>query len=404
MLTADLALARKKGDELVVRQLDVRGRREATEVAGALIEAARAHVGRRRGDLDQAWDEIVHAASQPKVAAGLRKLAEDACRFDAESTLSPADVRRELFTRASALRREGAIAEREAVLALTARALDVTSADLELALFADLRAEHVLRAAPPRSASELVAAYELGQAQAVLLRAVRVVCDVRASSPGVLRAFFAKLKFQRLLFAAERTGEGAFRITVDGPYSMFDAVTRYGVRFALLLPALRELDDWDLAAEVLWGKAKERLLFRLRSRSLPPEGPSPGERALLSDDAQALLEGIQALGSSWRAEPATALLDLPGVGVVVPDLALRRGPEGEPVYVEVLGFWSRDAVFHRIELAQRGLGARVVFAASARLRVSPELLAGDLPAALYVYKGKMSPRALLAHAERVAPR
>ena len=38
----------------------------------------------------------------------------------------------------------------------------------------------------------------------MLLTAVRVTCEVRSSSPGLVRAFFAKLKFHKLLFRAER--------------------------------------------------------------------------------------------------------------------------------------------------------------------------------------------------------
>jgi isopentenyl diphosphate isomerase/L-lactate dehydrogenase-like FMN-dependent dehydrogenase len=68
----------------------------------------------------------------------------------------------------------------------------------------------------------------------------------------------------------------------------------------------------------------------------------------------------------------------------------------------MLGFWSRDAVWTRVELAQRGLGARIVFCASSRLRVSAEVLDDEAPAALYVFKGKPSARALMERVEKVA--
>jgi predicted nuclease of restriction endonuclease-like RecB superfamily len=96
------------------------------------------------------------------------------------------------------------------------------------------------------------------------------------------------------------------------------------------------------------------------------------------------------------------LLDHPGLGVCIPDLVLRHRDGAEPIYVEVLGFWSRDAVWKRVELAQQGLAARIVFCASSRLRVSAEVLADDAPAALYVFKGKPSARALLERVEQVA--
>jgi hypothetical protein len=98
-----------------------------------------------------------------------------------------------------------------------------------------------------------------------------------------------------------------------------------------------------------------------------------------------------------------AILTLPGIGTCVPDLELK-GKDGRVAYVEVLGFWSRDAVWRRVELAEKGLGARVVFCVSSRLRVSEEVLSGELPAALYVYKGTMSARAVAERAKTLLTR
>ena len=185
---------------------------------------------------------------------------------------------------------------------------------------------------------------------------------------------------------------------------MFESVTRYGLRLALVLPALRALDSWSLVAEIRWGKERTPLTFRMSSAEGGARGVLPRDPAQdLSDDVRALLAGFAALPRTlWTAEVAATLLDRPGLGVCIPDLVLRKEGLGDPVYVEVLGFWSRDAVWRRVELAQEGLGSRIVFCASARLRVSPDVLGEDAPAALYVYKGKPSARALLEHVERVA--
>jgi hypothetical protein len=84
------------------------------------------------------------------------------------------------------------------------------------------------------------------------------------------------------------------------------------------------------------------------------------------------------------------VLELPGIGLCVPDLAFTDTLTGEVVYLEVLGFWSRDAVWRRVELVQAGLPNKVLFAVSSRLRVSEAVLDAELPGALYVYKGAMS--------------
>src|SRR5205823_607434 len=98
----------------------------------------------------------------------------------------------------------------------------------------------------------------------------------------------------------------------------------------------------------------------------------------------------------------TDILSLPGVGLCVPDLVFQHSATGECVYLEVLGYWSRDAVWRRVELVERGLEQRIVFAVSTRLRVSEAALGGDLPGSLYVYKRVMSARTILERVDRLA--
>ena len=383
MLTADLVDVRRKSGELILQPFDPRAREEAATVASALLDTARTHEGRRREDLDTAWDAIEHEAERARMAKGLRKLAEDACVFEAGGEEDPIALRQRVFREAAIARREGRF-DRAALLA---------NID-ERSLFADLKSEQLLKEAPTSNPAMLVEAYDLGRAQAVLLRATKVVCDIHAASAGPLRAFFARLKFHQLLFAAERLPDG-YRVTIDGPFSMFDAGTKYGVRLAMLVPALREIDVWELAAEVRWGKDRAPLLFRTSSKEAG-RGAAKSEPHLAGEVSE-LLEALS--DAKWKVEPATTVLDVPGEGVCIPDLVFTKGKK--TAYLEVLGFWSRDAVWKRVELAQKGLGAKVVFAASSRLRVSEEVLDKDLGSSLYIFKGKMSPRAVLEHIERI---
>ena len=105
---------------------------------------------------------------------------------------------------------------------------------------------------------------------------------------------------------------------------------------------------------------------------------------------------------NFRAEPAQEVLDLPGVGLCVPDLCFTHLGTGEIVLCEVLGFWNRAAVWRRIELVEQGLSSKIVFVVSARLRVSEEVLDGADSAALYVYKGAINPKALERKLEQLA--
>ena len=401
MLTADLVDARKKDGELILRPLDADGRASALSLAAAFLDAAHDLVGRPREEIDEAWSAAAEAdAKRFKLALGLKKLVLDGCVFEAETDIDPAELRRVLFTEASRYRRETEVFDRAGALARASAVLGIPAEAIEAGIFSDLKSEHVLREAPKLTPASVVEAWELGQAQAVLLTAVKVTCEVESSSAGLVRAFFAKLKFHKLLFAAEKTDRG-WRIEIDGPYSMFDAVTKYGVRLAMAYPSLRVLEKWSLHAEIRWGKTREKLTFRAASTgttTVEPRGSSErGQAPHLSDDVRELLEGIEGLDAGWKVKPASQVLDIPGLGVCIPDLELSRKGDKKPIFVEVLGYWSRDAVWKRVELAEKGLGAKIVFAVSSRLRVSAEVLESDA-ACLYVYKGKMSPRAVLDHA------
>ncbi len=259
-------------------------------------------------------------------------------------------------------------------------------------------------------AEALVAAYEAAGVAAVLLRATCVRVQVQQAAPGAFRALFRKLKFLRLLHRIEpwstpgpRAAAG-YAITIDGPFSLFDAVSRYGLALALAYPAIAACGKWSLEADVRWGKERRPLLFAASGRA--PESGG-GEAIPLADEVSALLADLEALHARdgrWQARVAQQVVDLPGAGCIVPDLELTDARTGVTVLVEVLGFWSREAVWRRVELAERGLPLPMVFVAGKHLRVSEEALPDTVPAALYIYNRKIVPRSLLERAETVATR
>ena len=389
MLTADLVHARRQKGELKLVALKPDQRARALALATQLHEIARAHVGFTREELEDAWAAIPVAARERKLADGLRKLVEDGLELEVAALEEPVALRREIFELAARRRREltdeGAF-EREAVLREVAAARELDPADVERGLYADLRSAHVLREVKSAAPEAIVAGYDLEQARAVLLRAARVTLRVKGASPGALRTLFRKLKFLRLLHTIQHEKGGVIRVDIDGPFSMFESVTKYGLSLALALPALTACGAWKLEADVRWGHARTPLLFKMEGDA--GEGSDVPER--LPDEVQALLERFEARESAWSVARAEEILELPGVGLSIPDLAFTHRESGEVVLLEVLGFWSRDAVWKRVELVQAGLPQKVLFAVSSRLRVSEAVLDDDLPGALYVYKGAMS--------------
>jgi uncharacterized protein len=407
VLTADLVRARARGGQLELLGLRGAARAKALEVCAELLDQARACVGHTQGELRALW-ATGDAGQDGKLRAGLCKLILDGSSFEQDTGVEPEALRAKLFLEAASVRRglsDGARLDRAGLMARLAEKEGLTPERLEQALFCDLASEQRVLEVPSWGAPLLLDLYESAQVQAVLLRATRIVVDVQFSRPEDYRRIFQKLKFRRLLFRLSR-GETGYRLEIDGPHSLFDAVTKYGLQMALVLPELLQAKRLELRADLRWGKARAPLNFTLNRRSsadvnaeLPALGQTAGDEASERAEVTALLSAFAEGRRLWRATAADRLLELPGGGILVPDLLFRHA-DGTEVFLEVLGYWSRDAVWARIDWVRAGLPFRVVFAVSSRLRVSEAALESGLGGALYVFKGSPSAKALEDRLER----
>ena len=406
MLTADLVQTHRRADRLFVRQLKPEIRLRALTLAEQYVGLLGEHERCPREELLQALAAVPVHPSDHKLSLGLQKLLLDRCEFEGSSQLDPVALRREVFTRAGELRREcpdeGAF-DRRRVLSEIALHHELTAESLDAALFCDLKSAHRLIRFDSLSARTLLGRYETSQIQAVLLRAVHVTLAVLARDPAAYRLLFHKLKFLRLLHTLEPASNGGYTIEVEGPFALFESVTKYGLQLALLLPSLDVLDSWRLEADVRWGKAKRPLKFVAEGQaSGQTDSGLPGGLAHLPDESRALVLSFRDLESPWQIHPAADILELPGLGLCVPDLRLVHQHSGEVVYLEVMGYWSRQAVWRRVELVEAGLPYKIIFAVSHRLRVSEQVLDDHDRACLYVYKGTLSARAILKKLEKLS--
>lgn len=400
MLTADLVRVRRRGDVIEVRPLSKMQRSRLLDVGATLLAITSRHLDCTQGNLDSAWDDVPIEPTDYKLVKGMRKLLKDRCTFDQALDVDPLDLRRLLFTKAAEIRRnldDHEVWDPRSVLELFPEINPGVSGSTGEVLFADLRENHILKSFIPIDAAGLVAAYERAQLQAILLRAVRVLVvfsDIEAPS---VRRFFNLLKFRRLLYSIFRTDEGSIQVEIDGPLSLFRSVTKYGLSLALLLPALEECGQWRLEADVQWGKGRETSRFTLSGESRGTKGM---EGYPLADEVEAFRKSFLSKKSQWVLEVAHELLDLPGSGLCVPDLVFHHPRQKLPVYLEILGFWSRAAVWRRVELVQSGLPYNIIFAVSSRLRVSEEVLDENLPGRLYTYKGVIVASEILSRLEQ----
>jgi uncharacterized protein len=391
VISPDLVRARKRNGVLTLATASPEARLRAGALAEQVLAVITASVNQTRIVVEEELSALESTPQERKLLSALKKLALDDSTFDSNAALDAPTLRREVFSRAVLARQGlavGARFDREAVIAQAASELGLSPETLESGLYSDLRSAERLLKAPSYDADGLLARHARAEVQAVLLCSVRVVALVRCASADQYRSLFHKLKFRQLLFQLSAEASGGYRIEIDGPYSLFESVTKYGLELALLLPALEACESVKLSADLRWGKKREVLKFSLDLTQAEALEPAPPR-----DEIKNLLDAFTD-AQGWRAEPAREVLDLPGIGLCVPDLCFTNQRTGEQVLCEVLGFWNRAAVWRRVELVEQGLATKIVFVVSARLRVSEEVLDGSESAALYVYKGAINPKAL----------
>lgn len=374
MLTADLVRATARGGLV---------RPQWLATAGPGGEAARAraaewialfdeHVGRPRGELDEAIDERVAGRPDPKLDRGLVKLLEDRATFRGLSSEDAAARRRAVFAASAAAWRGGAF-DRAAVLADVAPTFATTPDRLDEELYGDLRESEVLEGWGRVEPDELVERYNLALAQAVLLRALRLSVRVERAEPPRLRQLLRHVKFHGLLQAARREGE-AIVLELDGPLSIFSATPRYGVKMAGFLPALLLCEAWSLEADVQLGHRRHRRRFLL--------DPSAGLRSRARDAGAWLPELVEAferrfaeVAPDWAVDRTVPLLNLGGE-VVVPDFRFVHRESGFEASMEVLGYWRRGAVDRRLAALREHGAPRLLLALDPSLKVGKEQLRG----------------------------
>ncbi|UQA55055.1 DUF790 family protein [Polyangium aurulentum] len=396
MLTSDLIRVKKRAKRLRAGYLRGDEAARILPIAQDFVAVLSNAAGMAREEVDDALDAVPVPQDLRTIALGLRKVLEGRCAYEVPEGIEPEAVRREVFLAAAAAHKaldvRGEL-DRAAVLAEVAPKLGLSPEAIDAALYADLRDNEILRAFRPIAAEALLERYDLALAQSILLRATKVVVRVSGEGSDRYRRLFRAARFHGLIHVVEGTPEAGYTITLDGPFSLFDAVQKYGLRLAMFLPAILACRDFHVRAEVLWGRTRVPAGFEIEPEdglvSHQPELPSA------APDLESFRAAFERLGSEWTVSENERIFALPGEVVCVPDLVFRSAETGEEVFLEAFGFWSRSAVWQRVELIRKGFPARILLAVGKHLRVSEEVLGEEEAGEIYVYRAAMSPRAVL---------
>jgi predicted nuclease of restriction endonuclease-like RecB superfamily len=197
MLTVDVVkVSRKKGQLQVVPHGGLLPRR-AADLLTEILAVCHEHHGLTRGALLDALTDVVSDPKEEQALRAAKKLVLDQLEFAPRDDVDPTALRQQLFMRAAAARHAGTDWHRDAIVAAVAADNQLSTADIENGLYADLEDAHVVDAAAlPSDGAVLLPDWIERELQAVLLRASEVTVVVEATAADVRRLLRA-LKLQQ---------------------------------------------------------------------------------------------------------------------------------------------------------------------------------------------------------------
>ncbi|MBK9368368.1 MAG: DUF790 family protein [Deltaproteobacteria bacterium] len=398
MLTAELIRVRvNKERELQPSFLDVT-KPANIERADELVEIFRGAQARglTLGELRVEVEDLIGDGIDVKVVRGLAKVLEDVAEWTAEPAVPSDELRRRLFERVGPT---PSIERANEVWAELAVMYERPVEELRRALFGDRKDEQTLRAFDVPDGAWLLHRYNVSLVQSVLLRCQELTVTLEGPSPERLQQLYRAVKFHGLMVRVT-PAEGGWRFQLDGPTSLLQHSTRYGMALASWLPTLLlQTCPWRLEAEIRWGVRKVRHTLNLSSETgLRPYTRDQG--AYVTRVEEWFQERFLALESPWTLSRGGEPLRLTGQELLFPCFTFTQGER--VAHLEIVGFWRKDWLKRRLTALKGASSAKLVLAVSSRLDAAKGGIEG-FKGQIIPFKEVVPAKDVLAAIERLAP-
>jgi predicted nuclease of restriction endonuclease-like RecB superfamily len=309
-------------------------------VARALIETYTQGVGKKKSALKSVGEELEDKGYDFHLVRGLSLLLDRRSIFKCTSQTNPLELRRKLFQETEKTGPATNPEQRKTILEKVASETKISVLELEESMYADLESELTLQNFDPIAPQELLEKYNLSLAQTLLFDST----ELKFTVSGNWQNIFFKAKRLGLIYEAYKSNE--FWVKIDGPASLFKLTRRYGTAIAKLLPAIIANQEWTVEAKILWKFTNTIYDFKLESwKHNALFGSQKITEAFDSFVEEEFASRFKALRSEWQLkrepEPVVA-----GQQVIIPDFSFER--EGIKLYMEVVGFWTKEYLLRKI--------------------------------------------------------
>lgn len=392
---------RQNGEEIIPKRLKID--QKTSELAIELINYFQSAVGKTQGVLERQLTDFEGDSTDYRVKRGLAYILKSSfCTFEVVSPLEPQMLRERVFSLAAK-----SVSSRESTQVSLGKIADELTQELERevlleqvrnGLYADLSENKILTVFDAPTAPDLLNRYNLSQVQGVFYKASQLVLNAHRNVPGEYKLLFRYLKLFQLMAYIEGDADHGFTITIDGPTSLFNPSTRYGLAIAKLIPALLHVTKWSLSSILqtrdaytnTWKTGRFTLNSECGLVSHYPPG-KPYDSMLEASFA----DKWDALKSGWALEREVDLIPIPG-SVMIPDFRLVHA-DGRTFLLEIVGYWRPEYLQKKFSQVRRAGRDDLILAISERLNLEKAgVKLNDVPARIVWFKDKLLPKAVLA--------
>lgn len=404
MLPTDLLINRQNGEEIIPKRLKLD--QMTLELAVELTNCFREALGNTQGALERELLELEGDTTDYKIKRGLAYILKSSfCTFEIVSPLEPQMLRERVFALAAK-----SVPSSQSTQATLSKVADELTHELERevlleqvrdGLYADLSENKILTAFDAPTPEVLLHRYNLSQVQGVFYRASQLILNAHRNVPGEYKLLFRYLKLFQLMAYIEGDADHGFTITIDGPTSLFNPSTRYGLAIAKLLPALLHVTKWSLSSILqtrdFYTNTYTTKRFTLNSECGLVSHYPPGKPYDSMLEAS-FADKWDSLKTDWILEREVDLLPIPG-SVMIPDFRLVH-PDGRTYLLEIVGYWRPEYLQKKFYQVRRAECDNLILAISERLNLEKAgVKLNDVPAKIIWFKDKLLPKAVLAALE-----
>ncbi len=379
MLTKELLRVSRAGGGYRLRFAD-RGHRP---LAAKVLGAFRGSVDEPRSELDEALTALERGAEDFKLVRGLAKLVERDAAFETRAAVDPRRARRAAFEAGEAVG-VASEADRRGALSRAGDRLGVASEAVADSLYADLEErQHLVSVGDRFDPDSLLAQYNLSLAQTALFDATEV--RIRSDDP---RRLVSATKRLGLLYEVRKTDRGR-ELVVTGPDALFRATRRYGTRFARLLRAVVEANEWELVATIDDRGSERTLELSDADPVRPPNADPVVDVSYDSGVEREFAARFSALELDWELVREPEPLEV-RASVMIPDFAFDYLHTGFRVYFEIMGFWTPEYVEKKLSQLEGVESVELLVAVDEGLGAGEAIEARDHRA--IPYSGRVRPK------------